>query len=163
MKVYVKKDSVLKLLGEGKVYSKKDLVLREMDGDNTNNDTVSINLAPDNGDTSISDISKTAQMAKTQVTAPGKNVVGNVPIEDMDGISKPTISPTDPGSDMYVASQDSSPTSIRQAGIAAANGRIANVRVPLNQSITPKKVMNEMRANSVPFTKSELTEFLNSL
>ena len=29
MKVYVKKDKALKLLGEGKIYSKKDLVLRE--------------------------------------------------------------------------------------------------------------------------------------
>ena len=30
-------------------------------------------------------------------------------------------------------------------------------------SVTPRKVMDEMRDNSVPFTKSELTEFLKSL
>jgi len=163
MKVYVKKDSVLKLLGEGKVYSKKDLVLREMDGDNTNNDTVSINLAPDNKNTSISDLSRNAQTARTQVNAAGKQVVGDVNIEDMEGISQPTIGPNDPGSDMFVTAQDSSAPAIRQAGVAAANGKISNVRIPLNQSVTSKKVMDEMRANSVPFTKSELTEFLNSL
>ena len=46
MKVYVKKDKVLKLLGEGKVFSKKDLILREFGGDsNTGDYTVDANTS----------------------------------------------------------------------------------------------------------------------
>ena len=44
MKIYVKKDKVLKLLGEGKVYSKKDLLLRE---DDSNGGTDTITLSND--------------------------------------------------------------------------------------------------------------------
>ena len=36
-------------------------------------------------------------------------------------------------------------------------------KVQLAAHKTPKKVMDEMRENSVPFTKEEMTEFLKSL
>ena len=43
MKVYVKKDKALKLLGEGTIYSKKDLLLRELNGINPN--TINVPMA----------------------------------------------------------------------------------------------------------------------
>ena len=33
----------------------------------------------------------------------------------------------------------------------------------MNSSVTPKKVMDEMRKNSVPFSKKELSNFLSTL
>jgi hypothetical protein len=44
----------------------------------------------------------------------------------------------------------------------AKNGYSTNVQ-NINASVESRKVMDEMRANSIPFTKSELTEFLKSL
>ena len=45
----------------------------------------------------------------------------------------------------------------------AKNGYSTNVVKPINASVDSRKVMDEMRENSVPFTKSELTEFLKNL
>ena len=164
MKIYSKKNNGLRLLGEGRVFSKKQLVLREFDTDTTsnNNDTVSVNLSPDNSNSNPSDLAKNAQTAST-ISAPGKKVVGNVNIEDVNGVSAPTISPNDPGSDMSIKANGNSSNDIKNAANAAAKARVANVTVPIRNSVTPRKVMDEMRKNSIPFTKSELTRFLKTI
>jgi hypothetical protein len=165
MKVYVKRDKVLKLLGEGKVFSKKDLILREFGGDtnSSDDDTVSINLSPDNTNKNPSQLSQNAITARNTVTAPGKKIVGNVPVEDVNGVTAPTLSQNDPGNDMTIDSPDNTSTGIKNAAVAASKARVGSVTVPIKDSVKSKKVMDEMRANSIPFTKSELTKFLKSL
>ena len=164
MKIYSKKNNGLRLLGEGRVFSKKQLILKEEGVDTSSNDTdtVAVNLSPDNSNKNPSDIAKNAQTAST-ISAPGKKVVGNVNIEDVNGVSAPTISPTDPGSDMSITANGNSGTDIKDAANAAAKARVASVTVPIRNSVTPRKVMDEMRKNSIPFTKSELTKFLKTI
>lgn len=163
MKIYSKKNNGLRLLGEGRVFSKKELVLKEMNGDTGNDtDTVSVNLSPDNDNKDSSELAKNAQTAST-ISAPGKQIVGNVNIEDVNGVSAPTISPNDPGSDMSIKANGNSSNDIKNAANAAAKARVANVTVPIRNSVTPRKVMDEMRKNSIPFTKSELTKFLKTI
>ena len=157
MKVYVKKDSVLKLLGEGKVYSKKDLVLKEENtpliGDATPNDE------------KVNGVSGLETSANKQLSSH--------PAED--GVSVGLDSLTNSGQKLkgdgvsLKMTQDQLKNNKPQLANMAQQMPGAEVTIMRNQpnmqmsSVTPRKVMDEMRANAVPFTKSELTEILNSL
>ena len=116
MKVYVKKDKALKLLGEGKIYSKKDLLLREFGNDNDGGTTVT----------------------STDTTTPNQGLT--------DGVKQLNKTPQADAFEKTVGDEAS--------GIN--NGLQTN-------SVAPRKVMDEMRRNSIPFTKKELSKFLNSL
>ena len=159
MKIYVKKDKALKLLGEGKVYSKKDLMLKEEDG---NNALIGDGTPNDGKVNGISGME----------TATNKELASH-PAED--GVSFDLDSLTNSGQKLkgdgisMTMTQDQLKANKPQLSNMAQQMPGAEVKIMRNQpnmqmsSVTPRKVMDEMRANSVPFTKSELTEFLKSL
>ena len=172
MKVYVKKDKVLKLLGEGKIYSKKDLLLREFGDDSTESDSTNygsadnpanISLSSNNGDiSSPQKVSQSANAIAPKISGL-PNAKASFSLEDAKWTPTPNINKNEPGADATLPADDNSPEAIGNAVEKAKQLRIGNIQVPLNQSVTPRKVMDEMRANSVPFTKKELTAFLKSL
>jgi hypothetical protein len=162
MKVYVKKDKALKLLGEGRIFTKKDLILKEDTG-------ISASLNPEGGDVN-------ANQAQTA----SSNIFNHVPSatattlqsDDVNGVTAPMLSQNDPASDVTheIPLKDANASAIQAA--AKQGGTIKIVKQQpqqnnslglQNSSVTPRKVMDEMRENSVPFTKSELTEFLKNL
>ena len=164
MKVYVKKDKGLKLLGEGKVYSKKELMLKEQDGDN-NGGTDTITLTNDGeGTDKKTPANELANDIKTElpkVNAGGKPVQFNVSPDDPAGVTpntQLTQNSTQAPPSVNVSMND--PKLAQMITRNAQNGYSTNV---IKSSVESRKVMDEMRANSVPFTKSELTEFLKSL
>ena len=172
MKIYVKKDKALKLLGEGKVYSKKDLVLKEED--NTNDASLGSNVGSSNGKplqfdatngqnaTSASQIEKNiANISSKSSSIPNKQA--RLDIGDVNWRTTPNINKNEPGADVDITAQGNTQQDINKAVDQASKVRAGGVVMPLNQSVTPRKVMDEMRANSVPFTKEEMTEFLKSL
>jgi hypothetical protein len=91
--------------------------------------------------------------------------------EDLKGVQTQQISPSDPRNDTPMLLQKKngsmpSASEIQRTGAAAAKAGVKSVVTPIgpmNNSVTPRKVMDEMRANSVPFTKTELTKFLKSI
>ena len=159
MKVYVKKDNGLKLLGEGKVYSRKDLVLKEQDGENA----LIGDGTPDDG--KVNGVSG-------METATNKELTSH-PAEDgvsfgLDSLSNSGQKLKGDGISMTMT-QDQLRNNKPQISNMANQMPGAEVKIMRNQpsmqmsSVAPRKVMDEMRANSVPFTKSELTEFLKNL
>jgi len=157
MKVYVKKDKVLKLLGEGKIFSKKDLLLRELNQQMAS--TVSIQAAKN-----VNDGAMQFKQAKAQ----------NPTITQAMGAGDDMLTPATGTKDNQLVtnanSQESlnntqsilnkmSPEERENTDVTYTDGS-ENME---NSSVTPRKVMDEMRENSVPFTKSELTEFLKSI
>ena len=167
MKIYVKKDKVLKLLGEGKVYSKKDLVLREFGGDN-NGGTDTITLTNDGEGTDkktpSNELVNNVKQELPKVSAGGKQVQFNVSPDDVAGVTpntQLTQNSTQAPPSVNVSMNDPRLPQMMQQN--AKNGYSTNIVKPINSSVTPKKVMDEMRENSIPFTKAELTKFLKSL
>jgi hypothetical protein len=166
MKVYVKKDKVLKLLGEGKVFSKKDLVLREFGGDNNcGSDTITLTNDGEGSDkkTSPNELATDIKKELPKVNAGGKPVQFNVSPDDVAGVTPNTQASqnsTQAPPSVNVSMNDPRLTQLMQQN--AKNGYSTNVQ-NINASVESRKVMDEMRANSIPFTKSELTEFLKSL
>lgn len=158
MKVYVKKDKALKLLGEGKIYSKKDLVLKE-----DNNNPLIGDATP--SDERINGVSGLETAANQQLTSH--------PAED--GVSVGLDSLSNSGQKLkgdgisFKMTQDQLKANKAQVSNMAQQMPGAEVTIMRNNnnmqlsSVTPKKVMDEMRENSIPFTKAELTEFLKNL
>ena len=156
MKVYVKKDKALKLLGEGMVYSKKDLVLKEAVGNvayapNLSTAAMTANQqaakTPANKVQMISggDLgNKNGQKRDVQVAFNTHDVNARHEVEQM-------VNKSDSPDDIDIL-MDTKPLT------QSSNGSTLDTN-----SVTPRKVMDEMRENSVPFTKSELTEFLKTL
>ena len=157
MKVYVKKDKALKLLGEGKVYSKKELVLKEAVGNvpyapNLSTAAMTANQqaakTPANKVQMISggDLgNKNGQKRDVQVAFNTHDVNARHEVEQM-------VNKSDNPDDIDIL-MDTNPLTQSSDGSTTLD----------TNSVTPRKVMDEMRANSVPFTKSELTAFLKSL
>ena len=161
MKVYTKKNNGLRLLGEGMVFSKKDLLLREFGDDNdggtivTSTDTTTPNQGLTDG---VKQLNKTPQADAFEKTVGG-----------MDGNVK------DDGSTLTLSKQAAQSAKGRQdvnnfvkMSQNTTNGDQNKVRIVDTPNVqlshkTPRKVMDEMRANSVPFTKMELTRFLKSI
>ena len=165
MKVYVKKDKALKLLGEGKVYSKKDLILKEEDL-NGGTDTITLTNDGEGIDkkTPPSEMANDIKNELPKVNAGGKPVQFNVSPDDIAGVTpntQLTQNSTQAPPSVNVSMNDPRLTQMMQQN--AKNGYSTNVVKPINSSVESRKVMDEMRENSIPFTKSELTEFLKSL
>lgn len=165
MKVYIKKDNALKLLGEGKVYSKKDLVLKEED---LNGGSDAITLTNDGEGvekkTPPNEMANDIKKELPKVSAGGKPVQFNVSPDDVAGVT-PNTQMTQNGTQappsVNVSMNDPRLTQMMQQN--AKNGYSTNVIKPINSSVESRKVMDEMRNNSVPFTKKEMTEFLKNL
>ena len=159
MKVYIKKDKALKLLGEGKVYSKKDLILKEQDDNKLVADASS-------NDESFGGVSNAEKAIDTTLQ---KNPTADAASTDMASL----------GPKQNVGNGQGVVIRTNQVDFEKNRGAFSNMAQrmpnaelqvdrgdgvqPLVAHKTPRKVMDEMRENSVPFTKSELTEFLKSL
>jgi len=161
MKVYVKKDKALKLLGEGTIYSKKDLLLREFGDDNDGGTTVTSTdtTTPNQGLTDgVKQLNKTPQADAFEKTVGGMD--GNVKDDGS------TLTMTKQAAQSAKGRQDAN--NFIKMSQNTTNGDQNKIRIVNTPSVqlshkTPRKVMDEMRENSVPFTKSELTEFLKTL
>ena len=158
MKVYVKKDKVLKLLGEGKVYSKKDLMLKEFKAGGNNV------VATVPGATNVRQFVN--QGAKTY------NQNGNVGLiqGEMGQFDNQNDSNTGEGIgvDLPVNATGQQIAKVQNMANQPSNDDMKiNLTPPTTEtdqtdSLGENKII-KMRENSVPFTKSELTEFLKSL
>ena len=161
MKIYVKKDKVLKLLGEGKVYSKKDLLLKEL-----NAGVKPVAAAPTNITTTGDFFNTAAQNEHNPALGGTSAQLGqlNNKAEKNNGEGVEFHLPSNPtGAEKEVVRNAANNSALRDATVTVgdeASGVDSNLQT---NSVAPRKVMDEMRTNSVPFTKSELTEFLKSL
>ena len=158
MKIYVKKDKVLKLLGEGKVYSKKDLILKEFKAGGNNV------VATVPGVTNVRQfVNKGAQTY---------NQNGNVGLiqGEMGQFDNQNDANTGEGLgvDLPVNATGQQIAKVQNMANQPGNDDMKiNLTPPTTEtdqtdSLGENKII-KMRENSVPFTKSELTEFLKSL
>jgi len=161
MKIFSKKDNGLRKLGEGKIYSKKDLTLNEA----WTNGKVALTLNPNGQDVNASNVQTSAQ-----------NMLNNVPqatavtlqADDVNGVTAPTFAPEDPRND---AVQNISAKKATSAAVQdlAKNGGTINItkddpqQSSMGESKKTSDKLVEMRRNSIPFSKKELSKFLRSL
>ena len=160
MKIFVKRDNGLKKLGEGRIYSKSQLKLNE----DFTNGKVSLTLNPNGQDVRASSVQTSAQNMLHQV--PQATAV-TVQADDIDGVTAPTFSPNDPRNDtvQQLTTKNASSTAVQNA---AKNGGTIQITKddPQQTAMESKKTSNkivEMRKNSIPFSKKELSDFLSSL
>jgi hypothetical protein len=155
MKILVKTDKGLKNLGEGKIYSKSQLKLNEF-----TNGKVSLTLNPNGQDVRASSVQTSAQNMLHQV--PQATAV-TVQADDIDGVTAPTFSPGDPRNDTVqnIAAKNATGAAVQNA---AKNGGTIQITKddPQNNGLGESRII-EMRRNSIPFSKKELSNFLNSL
>ena len=158
MKVYVKKDKALKLLGEGKIYSKKDLVLREF---NAGGNSV---VAAVPGATNVRQFVN--QGAKTY------HQNGNVGLiqGEMGQFDNQNDSSTGEGLgiDLPVNATGQQIAKVQNMANQQGNDDMKiNLTPPTNDAEDSNPLgegkIAELRENSIPFTKLELTEFLKTL
>ena len=155
MKIFVKKDNGLKQLGEGRIYSKSQLKLNEF-----TNGKVSLTLNPNGQDVRASSVQTSAQNMLHQV--PQATAV-TVQADDIDGVTAPTFSPSDPRNDTVqnIAAKNATGAAVQNA---AKNGGTIQITKddPQDNGLGESRII-EMRRNSIPFSKKELSNFLNSL
>lgn len=162
MKIMVKTDKGLRTLGEGRIYSKSQLRLIE---------SSNIGMPSNSGflDNSV-DIANGAQEADKIMN--GNSTLNSVNVSGDDATSGKkagnspdtvlNVNTKDPNSIKTTQSMmnNLSPLQKSNTDIRYYNG---TKQQALQSSVEPKKVMDEMRENSISFTKKELSEFLNSL
>ena len=155
MKIFVKKDNGLKQLGEGRIYSKSQLKLNEF-----TNGKVSLTLNPNGQDVRASSVQTSAQNMLHQV--PQATAV-TVQADDIDGVTAPTFSASDPRNDTVqnIAAKNATSAAVQNA---AKNGGTIQITKddPQDNGLEESRII-EMRRNSIPFSKKELSNFLNSL
>lgn len=155
MKIFVKKDNGLKQLGEGRIYSKSQLKLNEF-----TNGKVSLTLNPNGQDVRASSVQTSAQNMLHQV--PQATAV-TVQADDIDGVTAPTFSASDPRNDTVQNITAKNATSAAVQNAAKNGGTIQITKDdPQDNNLGESRII-EMRRNSIPFTKKELSNFLNSL
>jgi hypothetical protein len=166
MKIFVKTDKGLRNLGEGRIYSKNQLRLIEAD---TNGDESTITLT-NNGEgpdakAPASELVNDANKELNIVNAGGKKTQFQVAPTGVAGVT-PNTSLTQ-NSTQSAPAVDVSKNDPRLATLIqknAQNGYATNiVKGTVNSSVASRKVMDEMRNNSIPFTKKELNKFLREL
>jgi len=162
MKVYVKKDKMLKLLGEGKVFSKKDLVLKESGVSGFERSAANVSAAARDAATKLA-----ANGNLTDVTGSADDItLGNG--NSANGVSQDPVITTDVKSPQSIQQTQNilnrmNPTEKSNLDVKFVDGTKQRNGAMENSSVASKKTMDEMRENSIPFTKSELTEFLKSI
>lgn len=159
MKILVKKNNRFVNLGEGKIYSKKQLMLKEF----TQNGVTAV-ANPDGQNHTVSQMLSNARkiaqkpgVGKVVIPAGDtgvgatKNVPQNSPLSDV----KKTI--------QLSKANSSTITDLTKDGAGEVELIGDNNSSLQTNSVKPRKVMDEMRKNSIPFTKKELHKFLMDL
>ena len=166
MKVLVKKSNGLVNLGEGKIYSKKALILKEVDNNGDSN-TITLTNSGEGTDfkSQPNELANDAKKELNTVNASGKKMQFSVPPNSVAGVT-PNMSlnqnSTQSPPSVNVSQNDPRLTTLMQTN--AKNGYTTNiVKGMQNSSVASRKVMDEMRRNSIPFTKKELHKFLTDL
>lgn len=154
MKIYSKKNNGLRLLGEGRVFSKKQLVLKE--------DGITLTST---ASTTPGQALSTAPSVLSKAPTNTKSIV--IPNNQLDG------NPKDNGPTLKLNKSTAQTADGKRAAnnFVKQNPDFGSVEIEndngntqtLNNSVAPRKVMDEMRKNSIPFTKSELTRFLKTI
>jgi hypothetical protein len=157
MKVYTKKNNGLRLLGEGMVFSKGQLMLKE-------DDTLSLTPDEEDGKQSAPEVVKKGE---EELNSIGKDASYTILPKDVNGgITKPQQSSSNGNPQTPIVTVDKTDPNIVntvRTNVPIGNGVRIVDKQQVNSSVTSRKVMDEMRANSVPFTKTELTKFLKSI
>lgn len=178
MKILVKKDNGLKTLGEGVIYDKNQISLNEESvyggrmrskeelrlREEFTNGKVSLTLNPNGQDVRASSVQTSAQNMLHQV--PQATAV-TLQADDVDGVSAPTFAPNDPRNDTVQQLTTKNATSSAVQNAAKNGGTIQITKDDPQQTAmevkrTSKRIV-EMRKNSIPFSKKELSNFLSSL
>lgn len=163
MEIYVKKNNKLVNLGEGRIFSKKDLLLKEYDA--SANSKVTLTLNPNGGDVNSNQL---PTMARNMFNRDPNATAATIQADDIEGVTVPNFQQNDPRSDMKTQlPSDTNPATIQQAAknggtIELTKNTSTDNELGMGENKESKRVM-EMRENSIPFTKEELTSFLNSL
>lgn len=154
MKIIRLTEKALQMLGEGRVYSKKDLKLKEGVSDGK----VSLTLNPNGQDVQANSVQTSANNMFNRV--PQATAV-TVQSNDIKGVTVPTFSNSDPRSDTVqtIAAKNATSATVQNA---AKNGGTIQITKDNQNNLGESRIM-KMRENSIPFTKKELNEFLNSL
>ena len=157
MDTYIKKRNKLVYLGEGQLYSKKDLLLNEVDGANSGSLKNSVNVA----DGAI----------QAQKILNNNSTLKDVKVSGDDALSgKRTGNSSDTPLEVNTSQPESIQTAQKmlnalpetqraQVDVTYFNGN----KTQENSSVISRKTLDEMRKNSIPFTKKEMTKFLRSL
>jgi hypothetical protein len=178
MRVFVKTRRGLEQLGEGMLFTKKQISLNEESiyggrlcskrqlrlREEFTNGKVSLTLNPNGQDVRASSVQTSAQNMLHQV--PQATAV-TVQADDIDGVTAPTFSPSDPRNDTVQQLTTKNATSSAVQNAAKNGGTIQITKDDPQQTAmeakrTSKKII-EMRRNSIPFSKKELSNFLSSL
>ena len=178
MKILVKKDNGLKTLGEGVIYAKNQISLDEESvyggrmrskeelrlREEFTNGKVSLTLNPNGQDVRASSVQTSAQNMLHQV--PQATAV-TLQADDVDGVTAPTFSPNDPRNDTVQQLTAKNATSSAVQNAAKNGGTIQITKDDPQQTAmeakrTSKRIV-EMRRNSIPFSKKELSNFLSNL
>ena len=159
MKILVKTNKGLRNLGEGRIYSKNQLKLNEY-----TTGKVALTLNPNGQDVRASSVQTAAQNMLNKV--PQATAI-TLDAKDVDGVSVPNYPQNDPREDtvQQISLKNANGTAIQNA---AKNGGTISITKNDQQdaaleSTSSKKIMDEMRRNSIPFTKKELNRFLSEL
>lgn len=160
MRILVKTNKGLRPLGEGRIYSKSQLKLNEVYTDGK----VSLTLNPNGQDVRASSVQTNAQ--NMLHTVPQATAV-TLQADDVDGVTAPTFSASDPRNDTVQQIDVKHATSAAITNAAKNGGTLqitkTDPQTSAMESKKNKKNIVEMRNNSIQFTKKELGEFLSSL
>lgn len=165
MKVLVKTNKGLKILGEGKIYSKSQLRLNEVDNNGDSN-TITLTNSGEGSESKAppTEIANDAKKELSTVNASGKKTQFQVTPTSVAGVT-PNASMTQNSTQappaVDVSKNDPRLPNLLQKN--AQNGYSTNIIGLETSSIKSRKVMDEMRRNSIPFTKKELHKFLREL
>ena len=166
MKILVKKNNGLVNLGEGRIYSKSQLRLNEIDSNGDSNTITLTNTGE--GTDSKSQPNELANDAKKElntVNASGKKIQFSVQPNSVAGVTPNmslTQNSTKAAPSVNVSQNDPRLTTLMQTN--AKNGYATNIIKGIQtSSVAPKKVLDELRKNSIPFTKKELHKFLREI
>lgn len=161
MKIFVKKDNGLRQLGEGKIYSKSELKLNE----SWTNGKVALTLNPNGQDVNASNVQTSAENMLNNVS---QATAVTLQADDVNGVTAPTFAPEDPRNDAVqnISAKKATSSAIQNL---AKNGGTINItkddpqQSSMGESKEASDKLVEMRRTSIPFTKKELSNFLNSL
>ena len=156
MKTYVKRNNKLIHIGEGRLFSKADLLLSEEEKNlpvdaNVNNKQIQT------GANALTALKNAANISPSKVSTLDGGDIGpeKASTNNAGDNSSMTIGPNTKASDVDRISKELPRTKLVYD---ASN----NQNSTATESISSKRIM-EMRRNSIPFTKKELGEFLRTL
>lgn len=158
MKVYTKKDIQL-TLGEGKRYSKKDIILKEDSDTAANVNPTTQNASSSNVSTDLSDAAKDFPSAKKYEIDLGE-YSGNNNQNNQINLSVTGNNPQEAGK--QIQQQMKNPV-VKQA--IAQGQDVKATYVPKNKQLgeSKKERIAKLRESSVAFTKSEMIDFLKRI